>query len=146
MSCMKSKLEAKRWFKQAERTLETAKWNLEGGFHEETCFLSQQAAEKSLKAYLYSKGRRTLMTHSNVELVRECMKFSEAFSTLINDCTRLDRHYLPARYPNALPGGAPCEVYTKEDSKESIMQAEKIFETIRTLFEESNILERPKKK
>lgn len=133
---MKSRLEAKRWLKQAERTLETAQWNLEGGFYEEVCFLSQQAAEKSLKAYLYSKGRRTLMTHSTFELVRECMKFSKDFSDLIGYCRSLDKHYLPTRYPNAIPGGAPYEIYTKQDSKESIMQTEKILKTVKMLIGE----------
>ncbi|MBU7029551.1 MAG: HEPN domain-containing protein [Theionarchaea archaeon] len=142
---MKSKLEARRWFKQAERTLETAKWNLKGGFYEEACFLSQQAAEKSLKAYLYSKGRRVLMTHSTFELARECMKFSKDFSDLITYCRYLDRHYLPARYPNAVPGGTPYEIYTKQDSEKSIIQAEEILKTVEMLLEEISVLEGPKK-
>ncbi len=136
---MKSKLEAKRWFEQARRTLETAKWNLEGEFYEEACFLSQQAAEKSLKAYLYSKGKRVLMTHSNFELVKECMKFSRNFLDLVDYCKTLDKHYLPTRYPNAIPGGAPYELYTKQDSEKSILQAEKILETVEMLLEEANI-------
>ncbi|MFQ6089410.1 MAG: HEPN domain-containing protein [Candidatus Methanofastidiosia archaeon] len=136
---MKSKLEAKRWFKQAERTLETAKWNLKGGFYEEACFLSQQAAEKSLKAYLYSKGKRVLMTHSNLELVRGCMKFSKDFLDLVDYCRSLDRHYLPTRYPNAIPGGAPYEIYTEQDSKESITQAKKILKIVKMLLKEENV-------
>ena len=137
---MKNKLEAKRWFKQAKRTLATAKWNQKGKFYEQACFLSQQAAEKSLKAYLYSNGKRTLMTHSNLELVKECLDFSTKFKELIDYCRNLDKHYLPTRYPNAIPGGVPYEVYTEYDSKESIRQAESIVRTVEILLEEGNVI------
>jgi HEPN domain-containing protein len=48
--------EAERWLNQAKNDLEAAKWNSEGKFYAHACFLSQQAAEKALKAYLYSIG------------------------------------------------------------------------------------------
>jgi len=50
---MKSKKEeAKRWFLQALRDLDDAKFNLSGGRFNVVCFLAQQAAEKALKSYL----------------------------------------------------------------------------------------------
>ena len=41
--------EGTRWVQQAEHDLEDAKYNREGGKHNLTCFLSQQAAEKQSK-------------------------------------------------------------------------------------------------
>ena len=38
------------WLRQARRDLENAEYELEGGFYEWACFLSQQAAEKAVKA------------------------------------------------------------------------------------------------
>jgi len=38
------------WLRQAEKDLEKAKLDLEGGFYEWACFTSQQAAEKVIKA------------------------------------------------------------------------------------------------
>lgn len=80
------------------------------------------------------------MTHSNLELVKECLKFSTEFEGLTDYCRNLDKHYLPTRYPNAIPGGVPYEVYTEHDSKESIKQAESIVRTVEILLEEGNVL------
>ena len=60
--------EARRWYQQARYDLKAARWNMEGEFFDTACFLSQQAAEKSLKSLLYYLGgrRNALMTHSIV--------------------------------------------------------------------------------
>ncbi|MDP8968982.1 MAG: HEPN domain-containing protein, partial [Actinomycetota bacterium] len=36
---------------------------------------------------------------------------------------RLSRHYLPSRYPDALPGGAPGDHYGKDDSLQAVTDA-----------------------
>ena len=38
----------------------------------------------------------------------------------------LGRHYLPSRYPDALPGGAPIDQYTAADSTVAIRDAERV--------------------
>ncbi|WP_291998923.1 HEPN domain-containing protein [Caldivirga sp.] len=48
--------EAERRFKQALRDLEAARGSLNNGYYEWSCFQSQQAAEKSLKALLHGLG------------------------------------------------------------------------------------------
>ncbi|MBU7010471.1 MAG: HEPN domain-containing protein [Theionarchaea archaeon] len=68
------------------------------------------------------------------------MDFSTKFKELIDYCRNLDKHYLPTRYPNAIPGGVPYEVYTEYDSKESIRQAESIVRTVEILLEEGNVI------
>jgi len=66
--------EAERWLSQGRNDLEAAKWNAEGKFFAQACFLSQQAAEKALKAYLFYIGKRKIITHSTYSLARECMQ------------------------------------------------------------------------
>ncbi|HEY9246165.1 MAG TPA: HEPN domain-containing protein [Candidatus Methanoperedens sp.] len=46
------KSEAKRWLLQAKHDLDDAYISLDGERFNLACFLSQQAAEKALKAYL----------------------------------------------------------------------------------------------
>ena len=40
----------------------------------------------------------------------------EAVEELRSKAMELDKAYIPARYPNAIPEGAPFEVYTKEEA------------------------------
>ncbi len=56
--------EAKRWMRQAESDLRSARGSLQNGSHEWACFQSQQAAKKSLKALLYGRGKTSIITHS----------------------------------------------------------------------------------
>ena len=45
-----SKAEASRWLEQAEDDLDFARHAMAGEFFHQVCFISQQAAEKALKA------------------------------------------------------------------------------------------------
>lgn len=49
--------EYERWIKSAEKTLQSAKEDLERGDYNWACFKAQQAAEKALKAFLYGLGK-----------------------------------------------------------------------------------------
>ncbi len=59
--------EAKRWLLQAKHDLDDANFSLEGERFNLACFLSQQAAEKALKAYLMAKKKEP-WGHSVAEL------------------------------------------------------------------------------
>ncbi len=125
--------EALRWLDQAKSDLEAAKWNSEGNFYAHACFLSQQAAEKALKAYLYSIGKRKIITHSTFTLARECAQENDAFNSILSICAELDKHYIPSRYPNGLPNSTPSEVYLKEDAQTCINKSQKILDFISKL-------------
>jgi HEPN domain-containing protein len=118
--------EGLRWLDQAEADLKTARDCLKDGNYYASAFFSQQAAEKALKGFLYSKGYRALITHSVVELVEESSKFSEGFKGLLDYAKELDRHYIGSRYPNFYPSGAPYKFYTKEMGKLCLNYAESI--------------------
>jgi HEPN domain-containing protein len=41
---------------------------------------------------------------------------------------RLDKHYIPARYPNGFPDGYPGKLYTRGEAEGAIQDARKIIE------------------
>jgi len=58
------RLEAQRWFRQAQADLAVVRTLRGAGHHAAACFHSQQAAEKALKALLYAQGARVVLGHS----------------------------------------------------------------------------------
>jgi HEPN domain-containing protein len=130
---MKSKKEdSKRWFLQALRDLDDAKFNLSGGRFNVACFLAQQSAEKALKAYLFLKGAEEVWGHSVGELCEDAKNFDEDFKEIESASKSLDKYYIPTRYPNALPGGIPSESFDKGDAEKAISLAEKIINFIKS--------------
>ena len=124
--------EALRWLKQAEADLSSAEDSLNTKHYEWCCFQSQQAAEKALKSFLYSKRRRAILTHSVRELIIECSKYRNEFKTLIIEARFLDTFYIPTRYPNGLPGTAiPSEFYTMVEAKKCLNSAKKIVRMVK---------------
>ncbi|MFX1297241.1 MAG: HEPN domain-containing protein [Promethearchaeota archaeon] len=121
-----------RWFSQAKFDLEAAKTSLKAGNYEWACFQAQQAAEKTLKAYLYLNGKRLIITHSIHNLLQECNKIDTQFQT-IRKTKALDLYYIPTRYPNGLPDQIPHEFYKKEDAKLCVNYAETILSLIENL-------------
>lgn len=92
-----------RWLKQAEADFDAAQDSLKSEHFEWACFQAQQAAEKALKAFLYSQGLRALITHSIAELLVEAQKYA-SFDIPLKYAKALDSFYIPTRYPNGLPG------------------------------------------
>ncbi|MCS6953684.1 MAG: HEPN domain-containing protein [Bryobacterales bacterium] len=119
--------QAARWLRQARYDLEQAQRLLEQQVYAYSAFLAEQAAQKALKAFLISRGRRSVMIHSVAELAREAARFDVEFSALIDRGRRLDRHYLTSRYPDALPDPViPAEAYAREDAEEAVEAARAI--------------------
>jgi HEPN domain-containing protein len=128
--------EAKRWLKQAEYDLRAAEHNAGGEFYSIACFNAQQAAEKALKAFLFAQGERVVLGHSAGELCRRCGEYEESFNDLAASAGKLDRFYVPTRYPDALPGGVPAEVYDEEDATGAITSASKVLAMVRKVLED----------
>jgi len=120
---------ASRWLRQAEFDLEQAQRMLEDAVYSYAAFFAEQSAQKSLKAFLLSRGRRRVLTHSVGELAEEAARSEAAFAGIIEQAKRLDRHYLTSRYPDALPEPAiPAEAYGQADADEAVRAARAIFE------------------
>lgn len=120
--------ESSRWLKQAEDDLNAAVWQMKGSFFSHGCFLSQQSGEKALKAYLYARGKRSVMGHSVLELCRMCQTYDSAFKTLEPAAKKLDKYYIITRYPNGLPGFTPSEYFNKKECETAVKHARKIFQ------------------
>ena len=134
------KEEARRWIYQAIFDLKGAEWNLKGGFFNTVCFLAQQGSEKALKSLLYYAGvsRKRIISHSVVELISEAKGIIPSIQDLINEARELDLHYIPSRYPNALPGGFPHTFYGEEIAKKTLDCSQKIIQVILDHYEKQH--------
>ncbi len=129
------RIEARRWFRQAEADMEVVTALRRGGYHAAACFYSQQAAEKALKAVLYSQGSRVVLGHSVRELALRCAKVDSSFAALEEPAALLDQFYIPTRYPNGLPAPAvPSETYTASQAAAAQEAAEKVLARVRSFF------------
>lgn len=113
------------WYRQARRDLEHARHALEDKEFEWACFAANQAAEKALKA-LYQAAGADAWGHSVFALLENLPPDFPADATLKDLAKELDKHYIPPRYPNAYPQGAPYDYYTKAEADRAIAIAERI--------------------
>jgi HEPN domain-containing protein len=126
--------EAFRWYRQGKRDGETAAKNAASGDHEVACFLYQQGAEKLLKAALYLKGERPVVGHATTHLAARCSEYESSFKDLLEACQELDVFYIPTRYPNGVPDGAPYEFFGSRHSERGAIAYNKVLEKITPLF------------
>jgi len=110
------------WFRQAQRKLDSARWDIQGNFHEDACFSAQQAAELAAKALLESQGRIEL-GHSVFQLLQ---KADGVPQSILEAARVLDRYYIPTRYPNGFAAGAPMDYYDQSTAEEAVGLAESI--------------------
>ena len=104
---------SKDWLRQAERGLEQARWSFKGEFHELACFLSQQAAEKAVKAVCQAR-KREAWGHAISRLLPIMAGDANVPPGIARAARQLDRHYVPARYPNGFDTGVPADYYGAE--------------------------------
>lgn len=116
------------WFAQAERDLEQARSSAREGRHEWACFAAQQGAGKAVKALLLRRGQRArgpVVARLLSELAPPAPR------DRIEKGKVLDNFYVPSRYPNGHPEGAPFEHYGPLQSGQAIDHATEILEFVR---------------
>ena len=118
------------WLNQALRDFEQAQDSRRAGRHEWACFAAHQAAEKAVKALHLRRGQEA-WGHVVARLLRELPDEVRAEETLVEQGRVLDTFYIPARYPNSHPEGAPFEHYGPLQSEEAIRYANAIIEFVR---------------
>lgn len=123
--------EAARWLAQAEYDLRAAQTNFDSKLYSYACFIAQQTAEKALKAFLYGQGERQVVGHSVGQLCRQSAKLNKEFAKIIARARKLDRYYIPTRYPNGLPGGVPAEEYDHDDARLGLTLAREVLDTVK---------------
>ena len=115
------------WLRQAELDLDAARGAQAGRHFEWACFLAQQAAEKGVKAAHESVGTEA-WGHSVAALLAGLEAVPE---DVVDAAKGLDKHYIPARYPNAHPQGAPGDLYTARDAAQALADADTVLDHVR---------------
>ncbi len=90
------------WLTKGENDLRAGHASLQANppITEDVCFHSQQAIEKSLKAFLVEMGTEFPKTHDLTKLVRLCGKSDEAFLELITLVEGMTTYAVTERYPD----------------------------------------------
>ena len=99
------------WIAFAQRDVQAADVLQRNGIYAESCFHSQQATEKALKAFLLYHGQTPPRIHDLLDLLARCLTFDATLNAFQAECTTLNQYYAPTRYPDAvaavLPAGLP---------------------------------------
>ncbi len=115
------------WLQQARYDLDLARVAAREGHFEWAAFAAQQAAEKASKALHLYLGSAT-WGHDVTQLLSALPGTHRVPAELLERARRLDRHYLPARYPNGFDAGTPRDHYSRGDAGQAIADAESILE------------------
>jgi len=127
--------EGRRWLRQAEEDLDAARQSADLlGKHYLACFLAQQAAEKALKAIFFARGAVAVRGHSVAELCTAAEPFDPPLAAMRPRLAKLDRYYIPTRYPNGLSGGHPFEAFDARDSADAVALAAEAIDAARDRF------------
>ncbi len=118
------------WLRQGLRDLEHAEQARASGHHEWSCFAAHQAAEKAVKALHLQLGQEA-WGHVVATLLRELPDEVGVSEELVDRARVLDNFYIPARYPNSHPEGAPFEHYGTLQSEEALRHAREILAFVR---------------
>ena len=130
MSDEKLRNKAQRWYTQARDDVEAAQALLSARKYAQTCFYAQQAAEKGMKAVWFLLDLDP-WGHSCARLIRDLpAATNEEFAKLLDTSLRLDKFYIPTRYPDALPDLIPAEAFTLDEARSAIRSAEAVLKQV----------------
>ena len=119
------------WLNQALKDMEQAGDSRRAGRHEWACFAAHQAAEKAVRALHLHLGQDA-RGHAIAKLLVELPETVLVEDELIEKGRVLDNFYVPTRYPNGHPEGAPFEHYGPLQSGEAIRYASEIVDFVRS--------------
>ncbi len=107
------------WLRQAENDLLWAEHSFVGGFYAQTCFISQQAEEKALKALCFHRSFDVIKSHSLYQIAMAL----EVDNEILDRAKELDLYYISGRYLKVFPAGAPFELFTAKQSEAALNSA-----------------------
>lgn len=129
------------WLHQAQADLAQAELSAGAGHHEWACFACHQAVEKALKALHLQHGQQNWgysLGHSFRDLPSPV---AQALAAQVNDLEDrlrvLDALYIPTRYPDSLPEGAPTDHFGRLQSQDALCHARALVDAIRAALAEA---------
>lgn len=121
------------WLEQGRHDLDHARHALDAGDYDWACFAAHQAAEKAVKALILSlsgEGWGHAITRLLQDVTQQTPWEEKRVEELLQSARRLDKHYIPTRYPNGFDAGAPVDYYTNEEADQAIQDAQRIHEAV----------------
>ena len=122
------------WLAQADITLEVTHHLRHAGDHAWACFTAQQAAEFALKGLLETKLVAS-WGHDLSDLLTRVGGTPPG--VVIDACSRLNKHYIAPRYPDAFPSGVPGKKYVPAESAQALADAEEVLRFARSSAQSS---------
>jgi HEPN domain-containing protein len=121
---------ANDWLRQSENDFLWANESLKSGYYPQCCFISQQVAEKAVKALALLREYDRIKSHSITKIIQALNINGE----ILEAAKILDQYYLTGRYPDALPEGAPMDYFTFEQAKDALEKSQLIVEFVKREF------------
>src|SRR3989449_10497738 len=101
------------------------------GLWTQVCLHAQQAAAKSLKAFLAERHRPIPIARHLAELLALCAEADQELSRFEDRCYTLDKYLIPLTYPDAVPTGQTDSLPTEKDAKEALDIVKELREALR---------------
>lgn len=120
------------WLLFAELDLKAAKASLKEGVPNIACYLSQQVAEKVLKAVILAQTGKVPKVHALDELLNLTQITNPKLKEFENEILFLDKFYVPTRYPDAFPGSLPEGLPSEETAQHAIELAQKVLDNVKS--------------
>ena len=118
--------ETRAWLIKSKQDLKAAEVLLDADSALESIVAhhAQQAAEKSLKAFLEWHRRKFQKTHDLEKLGRECVEIDPTLGTICGRCAPLSEFAVEPRYPSA------WNEPSLDEAKEALLLARELFDAI----------------
>ena len=136
MSGSNNRKEGERWLSTSLSDLDAAEIMLKNKKYNYCCFLSQQGAEKALKALIFYLDGDP-WGHSIVKLlsvIKEINPELDIYEKFLQNGRVLDRYYIATRYPDSLPDITPAEAYGEEDALSAYTHAAELINEIKIII------------
>jgi HEPN domain-containing protein len=122
------------WLAQASQDLAQGRLSAIHGHHEWACFAAHQAVEKALKGLHLSVGQQ-VWGHGLGRLFRDLPdalqeQMEARVPYLVERLRILDALYIPTRYPDSLPDGAPSDHFGHLQSTDALNHARALVDAI----------------
>ena len=118
------------FIEQAVADLEAARANSDARRYALACWLCHQSAARAVTGFLYANGAEHVWGEALADLCEDAKAFDPSFEFIKSIAVLLDKHYLTARIPTALPSGAPCNAYDATDASRALEVAQDVLDGV----------------